>query len=175
MAMTPQKLKKQSEATILKAGGKICDWLPIIERGGLRSREDIVARALILNALINIYFGAPIEVIAGWIKQHGLQEHLSASERALLKTKKGKLTKAKKTEIYWFIEALWALMWVGGLIPDLPFDSGVGDIMASLCPNLEKGEGPEKFTKRMKLRPEAKVMAALIFTSGCIGGHATRA
>jgi hypothetical protein len=158
---TPQQLKKQSEATIRAAGGKICDWLPIIERGGLRSREDIVARALILNALLNIYFGAPIKVIADWIKQHGLQGHLSKSERALLKMSAAKLTQKKKMEIYWFIEALWALMWVGKLIPKLPFDKGVGDNMASLCPNLEKGEGPEKFTKKMKLRSEADVMAAL--------------
>ena len=161
MKTTSLQTKKRSEAKIIAAGGRICDWLPILERRGLRSREDIVSRALILNALLNIYFGAPVSVIAKWIDDHDLRPHLSKTERALLKKDETKLSKTKKTEIYWFIEALWCLMWVGGLIDELPFDCGVGDNMASLCPNLEHGEGPEKFSKQMSLRPEREVFAAL--------------
>lgn len=161
MKQTSLRTKKRSEASIIAAGGRICDWLPILERRGLRNREDIVARALILNALLNIFFGAPIKVVSKWIAKHGLVPHLSKRERALLKKDEAKLTETKKTEIYWSIEALWCLMWVGRLIDALPFDSAVGDNMASLCPNLERDEGPEKFSQQMSLRPEPEVFAAL--------------
>jgi hypothetical protein len=59
------------------------------------------------------------------------------------------LTEQEKTNIFfWFNEALWALMWAGNLINDLPIDRCVEDRMVKLCPNLEQGEDDSKLRKK---------------------------
>ena len=78
-------IKKESENIILEKGGKICDWLPWIETDKIiRSNEELINRALILNALLNIYFKAPIHIIKDWIEKHNLTSSLSNSEKELL-------------------------------------------------------------------------------------------
>lgn len=54
--------------------------------------------------------------------------------------------------LYWYIEALWALMWVGRLIDELPFDEGVGSELASLCPAIQRNEAGTKLSGNMQLR-----------------------
>src|SRR3712207_6507679 len=80
----PLQTKKRSEQIILNAGGKICDWLPYLDQTQPRSLPELVGRALVMNALLNIHFQAPVPIIRGWIDSHGLAAHLSNSERALL-------------------------------------------------------------------------------------------
>ncbi len=160
-AIDPLRVKAESEARINAAGGRICDWLPYLDRTQMRSRDQIVARALVLNALNNIAFEAPVPVIRDWIHNHGLDEHLSLGETQLLRKKNADLTRQELIDLSWSIEALWALMWVGGLAPDLPFDRGVEDYMASLAPNLEQGDGPEKFADKMAMRDQAAVFRML--------------
>ncbi|MCL1993102.1 MAG: DUF4272 domain-containing protein [Spirochaetes bacterium] len=160
--MKPEDVKKESEKIILEKGGEVLDWLPVMERGGAaRSNEELINRALILNALVNIYFQAPIHIIKDWIDAHNLTESLSESEKELLDKENEDLTEQEKTNIYWFIEALWALMWAGSLIDDLPIDNPVEDRMAKLCPNLEKGEGDSKFRGKMKVRPKDEIFKKL--------------
>jgi len=160
--MDLEKIKKESETIIIQNGGKICGWLPHIETNKtIRSNEEVINRALILNALLNIYFQAPIHIIKGWIEQYNLTEYLSASEKELLNKKNNELTEQEKINIYWFIEAVWALMWAGNLINDLPIDKCVEDRMAKLCPNLEKGEDDAKFRKKIKIRSKDELYKKL--------------
>jgi hypothetical protein len=160
--MNLEKIKKESEVIILQKGGKICDWLPHIEPNGeVRSDEELINRALILNALLNIYFGAPIHIIKDWIEQNNLSSYLSESEKNLLSKKDNDLTESDKINIYWFIEALWALMWAGNLIKDLPIDKCVENNMAKLCPNLANGENDSKFRKKMTIRTKEELYKKL--------------
>jgi len=160
--MKPEKIKAESEKVILQKKGKICDWLPIIERSEkVRSNDELINRALILNALLNIYFQAPIHIIKDWIEQYNLTSSLSKSEKKLLNKKNSGLTEQEKINIYWSIESLWALMWVGGLISDLPIDKCVEDRQAKLCPNLEKGENDSKFRSKMKIRTKEEIYKKL--------------
>lgn len=159
----PIKIKAESEKIISDFGGKICDWLPHLddEIRDVRTSEEIVSRALILNAILNIYFKAPVLIIRKWIHEHGLDQYLTIKEKELLELDNGQLTEQQLIDIYWNIESLWALMWVGNLINDMPFDRCIDDHMASLCPNLAQGEGPEKFSKEMKIRSNLDIYRML--------------
>ena len=149
----PAQMKKQSEQIILQAGGRICDWLPFVDRDQSRTQTELVGRSLILNALINIAFKAPIPIIKKWIYAQGLASQLSPNEQALLQKRDEDLEEQEISDLGWSIEALWALMWAGSLIPDLPINLPVPDSMATLVPNLQKNESGEKFSLKMRLRP----------------------
>ena len=71
-------VKRETEAIIRRAGGEICDWLPILDRDAKpRDLAAVVSRALILNAMLQIYFKAPIAAIKDWITRNGLANDLS--------------------------------------------------------------------------------------------------
>ncbi len=161
-ALNPQIVKSESEAIILRAGGEICDWLPILD-GDAQPRKlaAVVRRALILNALLQIHFEAPVEVIRDWIERHGLADDLAASERTILAKDNGDLSKQQRIDLYWYIEALWALAWVGSLVDDLPFDEGVQDSLASFSPNLQDDENGSKYAGKMRLRPRDEIFRML--------------
>jgi hypothetical protein len=152
MTIDPLQVKRDSEKIIAAAGGRTLDWLPVLEPKSPRSNSDLINRALIVNAMLNIYFEAPIPIIAEWISKYDLDGDLSDWERGILSKTNTALTDQEKTNLYWSIEALWALMWCGSLIDDLHVDQPVEDNMVTLVPNLQRGEGTEKFTEHMKLR-----------------------
>ena len=155
----PMRVKQESEAAILKAGGKICDWLPHIELTKARGANAVIDRALILNALLQLYFGAPSPFIAKWVERESLQHALTARERTLLTKPTSSLTEQERIDLYWYIEALWTILWATGLIDEIPFDRGVEDFMASLCPDLQRNESSTKFRQRMRLRAYADLYA----------------
>lgn len=157
----PAALKANSEKTVLQAGGRICSWLPVLDRSTPRAQAELVQRALILNALVNIAFGAPTRIIQRWIEANGLAAHLTPKERVLLRRQREDLSEQEVTDLKWSLEALWALMWAGGLTPDLSIDTYIPDTMASLLPDLEKNEDGTKLTRTMRLRPSGELFQML--------------
>lgn len=162
ISVDPTAVKRESERIILAAGGRILDWLPHldVERRGLRSKEEIIARALAMNALINIAFSAPVHVIADWIERHGVGWTLTDVEREILKKSQQTLEEQERINLHWYLESLWALMWVGGVVDELAFDDGVPDTMVTLVPNLQKNEDGAKFS-RFRIRPDTEVFRKL--------------
>ena len=73
----PLEVKRRSEEAVLSAGGRILDWLPVIEMTEARPIKEVVDRALILNALLQLYLGAPSPIIAAWIDKESLRGALS--------------------------------------------------------------------------------------------------
>lgn len=63
-----------------------------------------------MNAMIQIHFGAPIEVIRTWIDTYGLTADLSEKERRILATPEDDLAEQERVNLYWSIEALWTLV-----------------------------------------------------------------
>jgi hypothetical protein len=158
----PDAVKRESEAIIQRAGGQICDWLPVLDRDiQPRDLDAIVRRALILNAMLQIYFKAPVAVIKDWITLNGLADDLSQSEREILEKEDDDLTDQQRINLYWYIETLWTLVWAGQLIPALPFDESVGNSLASLCPSLQRNEDGSKLSKKMRLRPRDELFRML--------------
>lgn len=157
--INPLQVKSQSESAVLAAGGRVCDWLPIIETTKARALKAVIDRALVLNALLNLYFEAPSPIIASWIDRESLRGALSVKESALLAKPTTSLTEQERTDLYWSIEALWAILWATQLIDKIPCDRGVDDCMAALCPNLERSEDGAKFRQTMRLRPYPELYA----------------
>jgi len=160
--LNPDSIKKKNEKIILKYGGEICNWLGVIEMNKeIRSLNEIIERSLILNAMLNIYFKAPISIINNWIINNELFDKTTSSEREILKKTNAELTERQNISLFWNIEALWALMWAGSLIKEIPFHKSVEDYMASLCPNLEKNENSDKFRLKMKSRNKNEIFEKL--------------
>jgi ankyrin repeat protein len=80
----PFAIKKKSEEIILKAGGKILDWLPTIDLTTPRPLSEIIDRALVLNAIYQLCLKAPKNVIANWLSENDLIDNLSPDEYSLL-------------------------------------------------------------------------------------------
>jgi hypothetical protein len=152
--LDPILVKRESERIILNARGDICDWLPHLDNDRQpRSRLVVARRALILNAMLQIYFKAPTDIIRDWIERNGLKYDLAESESAILAKENGELSEQELTGLYWSIEALWSLMWCGSRIRTLPFDEGVQSELASMCPNLQINEDGSSFISKFELRP----------------------
>ncbi|WPH23472.1 DUF4272 domain-containing protein [Variovorax paradoxus] len=153
-----ERIKRENEALIRVHGGEICDWLPSPDQDTPgRDAQAAARRALVLNAMLQIAFKAPISVIREWIASNGLEGELSSSERAILDKDDGDLTEQERTNLYWYIEALWALAWAAGKVEDLAFNKPVGPELASLMPNLRENERSEAFMSRAKLRPRQEL------------------
>jgi hypothetical protein len=159
----PAAVKVMSEKRVIALGGEICDWLPWLDRTEPRDPEGIISRALVMHAMLQIYFGAPIPVIARWLSSNGLLPALSRHDRLILAKSREALEEQERIDLFWNIEALWALVWVGGLIPAIPVDQPVGDALAGFLPNLQLNEGPTVFSRRFRLRPFPEVFAELDF------------
>ncbi|MGI1679861.1 MAG: DUF4272 domain-containing protein [Cellvibrionaceae bacterium] len=150
--MEPLEIKKESEKIVLSFGGEICDWLPVQEITEMRSKDDIIRRALIMNAMINIAFDAPIDYIAGYIEKNKLRSYLSSIEIKILQYNQEALPDQHKINLHWYLESLWALLWVMGKIDSLDFICPIPDTMIEYCPKLQEDEGPEKFTEVPEVR-----------------------
>ena len=157
----PQGVKAESERVIKALGGKICDWLPVIERGEMRSAAEVADRALALHAMIEIAFGAPTEVIAAWIRENKLDAALSRQEQGMLARKREQLSEEELSSLGWSMEALWALVWAGGLIEALRVEKPIGNNLASLLPNIQRNEDASSFRSRFALRPAEEIHAML--------------
>lgn len=111
--------------------------------------------------MLQIAFKAPIPIVKRWISENGLDDDLVESERAILDKSNAELTGQERANLFWYVEALWALAWAGGLIDRLPFDKPAGDNLASLSPNLQQNEDGSKFLERMRLRPHDELFRML--------------
>ena len=157
----PTRLKSESEVVIRNFGGEICDHLPVLDITSPRQREAIAGRAVVLNGILQIHFGAPTDVVKRWIEKYGFASHLSKREAKLIEIPNDDLSSQQLTDAYWNIEALWALLWVGSMIDDLPFDQPIGDAMASLCPELHNDQDPAKFANEMVIRNTESLFSQL--------------
>jgi hypothetical protein len=159
--LEPVEVKVESERIIQALGGRICDWLPWLDRTDPRESAEVADRALVLHAMLQIYFGAPTELIRAWIVGNRLEAALSRRDRSVLATRSDKLTDQEKTHLFWYIEALWAMTWAGQFIAELAIDEPVGDNLASLLPNLRVNEDASRFRNGFALRPFEEIYGML--------------
>ena len=181
--MEPLEVKAASEAVIRRLGGGVCDWLPWLERSGPRDSASAADRALVLHAMLQLHFGAPTAMIAAWINRSGLTHALSKRERQILSGGGGAIPERDSADLYWYMEALWALVWAGQLVKDLPIDHPVGEELVSLLPNLQLDQDGAAFRHSFRLRSRAELYSMLDLyyrahwyaRDGQLGGYATGA
>lgn len=152
--INPIEIKKQSEAIVINAGGEILDWLPTRELTETRSINEIIKRALVLTAMHELHLKAPKPIIKQWISENNLVGALTPTELSILNSPSSELTDQENTDLYWSLDALWAIVWATGLIEDLGFDQPIGDELASLSPNLKLNEDGHKYVDNMQLRSD---------------------
>ncbi|MCC7291367.1 MAG: DUF4272 domain-containing protein [Phycisphaerales bacterium] len=155
-------IKRENESIIRNHGGEICDWLPSYDPDiPPRDSLAVARRALVLNATLQLVFNAPIPIIRRWISANRLDGDLVESEKLILARSNDALTEQERTDLYWQIEALWALVWTGGFINELPFNLPVGSNLASLFPKLQHNEDGSNFLLRFHLRPHLQLFRML--------------
>jgi len=148
--LDPQEVKKRSEKIILNAGGEILSWLPTLDIPKPRSQNEIINRALVLNAIYQLHLKAPKYYIADWIEEHFLISSITPQETIILSSP-NELTEEEHYKLFWSLESLWAIAWATSLIPELPFNQLLGNL-AAISPNLQLNEGADKYATNMQLR-----------------------
>jgi len=156
-----QQIKSENDQLISQKGFRVNNWLPILDTPKLRTVEEIKGRMSVMNAMINIAFEAPTYIIDEWIKAQKLTVFLSGSEQQILAKENEELTEEEINSLMWYLEALWALMWLAQMVDKLEAEKHVGDNMASLLPNLEDGDTNEKLDNIKEIRPELEIYTML--------------
>lgn len=151
--INPQVVKANSEKTILEHSGKVLSWLPILEQATPKAIDEVIQRALVINAMYQLHLGAPKFIIANWIDEHITDlEAVSPYEQEILDSDEP-LSEEAHFYLYWSLESLWAIAWATNLINELPITEEVGDELADLSPGLHLNEDGRKYIDKMSLRP----------------------
>lgn len=158
----PAAFKIESERYILAQGGTICDWLPVIDSEELSPREthEVASRALALNVLIHLSFGAPVQMMRDWLEKHALLDALTPDDLRVIKAARDP-DQDKKNFLRWYVECALTAAWVGGLLDDLSPVQDIPETLASCFPNLKNGEGPDAFREKFRLRSVDEIHAKL--------------
>lgn len=150
-------IRRHTRETVRKLGYPDPKTLPLIDSNvSCRSPQDVVERLLVLNCVAAIAYGFPASRGRGWLQQEHLEGALSSRESAFVMH-----GRAEPEEFQLQVEALWALTWVIGLVPDLDFTlSCRGDFVAML-PDLQRNESGELIRGKAALRSERELLSAL--------------
>ncbi|MCS4237652.1 hypothetical protein M2306_002302 [Myroides gitamensis] len=156
-------IKEANIARIAKKNYRYIDWLPILENPNLRSQDELIGRMSVMNALINISFEAPVEIIKQWIEDQQLSHHLSTWEKEILTKTQEDLDQYEINTLRWYLEALWALMWATKMIPHLDETQWNEESMASMLPNLEEGEDNHRLQEVTTMHTTEDIYSMLDF------------
>lgn len=156
-----EAIRSQNNTIISQKGYRVNPWLPYPENPGLRSIDEIKGRISVMTALLNISFGAPVHIIKQWIEKHNLTKHLSAWEIEILNKDNKNLTELEISSLRWYLESLWALLWVATMVDSLEPEEHVGDNLVLLVPNLQHGENNDKITRQQNLQTEIAIYTML--------------
>ncbi len=162
--MTQQQqneIRAANNQLIADQGYTFNQYLPILDDPKIRTLEEIKGRISVMNAVINIAFEAPTHVIRDWIIEHKLTKYLSESEQLIINKPNPHLSEFEINSMMWYLESLWALMWVVEMIDNLSINKPVGDNMVNLLPNLEEEENNNKIIAIEKLRSELEIYTKL--------------
>lgn len=138
-------------------------WLPVLEDPDIRSIDEVKGRMGVMNALINISFGAPIHIIRSWIDTQGLTRYLSGWEHEILLKSNDELSDYESNSLRWYLEGLWGLMWATKLTDTLDETEWCDDHMAQLLPDLQENESNKKIDDLSVLRGDDEIYNMLDF------------
>lgn len=159
--INPEKVKHQNTSYLKSIGVDVIDHLPYIELNKFRSNEDVARRCLVMAALFQLSLGAPNEFIEDWLGENELLDCLTSHEQHLLSSPFKEISEQEQTDLYWVIEAVWALVWVGSKHNNLTFNTGVEDTLAGMLPSFQKNESGAQFIKKFKLRSTKEIFTKL--------------
>lgn len=161
-AISADQIKADSEKWILDAGGSVLNSLPHIgiEELKLRSKEEIAKRALVLNVLIHMSYGAPPQFCKDWLSRHNLLDAVSSQELSAINNP-GSLDEKIKSGLRWNIEALLAAAWLGAFYDDFTPIGDIPDSLASFFPDLRQSGPLDEFFDSFTLRTMDEIYPVL--------------
>jgi hypothetical protein len=140
--------------------GKPPEDLPDPPTGALRARDEVLERALVLNAVISCAYGLPTLAALDWLRTEGLLDELTDGERDFLADASEGIhveDLARKLQV----ESLFALLWAVSLVEELDFDRGCGDEVTRVMPDIEAGDRAGGLRAAATLRDPDELYAAL--------------
>lgn len=159
--INPKKVKKTNTQYLKSKGIIVIEHLPIIDARQKRTDKEIASRCIVMAALIQIYFEAPKDYILHYLVEHELMSHVSYEEKKYLNIDLKDLSEQDQVNLYWTIEAIWALAWVGRFHENLTFNTSVEDSLVNMLPDFESNESPEEFIRSFKSRKFSQLFTEL--------------
>lgn len=138
MELQFKQIKKKSEERIKRYGANINPYLPLLDYQGVRNKDEIINRVTIMAGMVYIAHQAPPLVIRNWIDNQGLYQYVTQFEKRILKKNEGEVTSEEILKLKWYVESLWALVWVLGINKNFLIDESVGDDLIQMVPDVRK-------------------------------------
>jgi hypothetical protein len=128
-----------------------------------RTTDQVVDRALAVNAVLSCAHGVGADVATAWLDANGLAAALTGHEVEFLEDlAEGIRLGSAHRKLH--VEALWALLWALSLVDSLDFAAGCGERVTPLVPDLldpAEGIGPAHLRAEAVLRDGEEVRGAL--------------
>jgi len=165
-------IREVSRAILTSDGFKASPSLPTFAQrkglgGKMRPREEILARLLAMQAVVNWVVideeNLSSEEIESFLERHDLKAHLTEEERAILALDRSEAQKEHAGSIGWSMENMWALAWVLGFEHAPDIDQGqVGEaLLTELWDFLEPAwDEQTDLDQLFELREAAEVVQA---------------
>lgn len=150
-------IKARSEEIIKNYGANINPTLPNIEYQGVRNSDEIINRVTIMAGMVYIAFQAPPSVIREWIEEQGLYQYLTEFEKNILEKSELEVTANDRLKLNWYIESLWAFVWVLGLNKNFQADEPVGDVLIQMVPDVKKKQNFTVLHSIIEMRNEQEI------------------
>lgn len=155
------KIKSENTQALRRAGIEVIDSLPALDDADVRSADAVAKRLIAMAALLQLHFKAPVSFIEEYLDENGLLEVLSSHEREVLRVGYDSLNERHRTDLYWTIEAIWALAWAGQKHDVLSLNTCVENKLASMLPNFAKKEAAHDFIASYRLRSKKELFSKL--------------
>jgi hypothetical protein len=154
-ALTPAEAREHSLSVMKARGLKLPPaHFPLRERSNPRPADEVVRRALALNALVHVHHGAPRDEVRAWAHDQGFLDGLTKAEAAYWQG-----DNADKAEMSWRVEALYVLAWALGLHAKLDPWSAYDEKTADFFPTPLRDHDLAPYRSRYTLRPADEIFA----------------
>lgn len=154
--MNTLEIRRRSLETTAALKVRVAPHLPLIEGVEvLRSRDDIVDRALCLHVACAVSFGYERKRAWRWIENEGLVQKLTGHEEKLLKHRW-----ASSRQFHMQVEAVLVLIWAVGIADAIDFRRPCPETAERLMPDLLKDEPSGNWRRKVASRDAEELLLA---------------
>lgn len=151
-----ETIRGRSLATARILGYPTNEHLPLLDDGAvIRSHDEVVDRILGMLCVAACAYGFDNRKAVEWLGREATTQLLTAAEARFLRTKAG-----DRRAFMEQIEAIWALAWGIGIVPDLDFGKPCAQDFVLRLPDLKEDKSSADFRGIAKLRPHEDIVAA---------------
>lgn len=157
MKLNFYKFKEQSEEKLKSYGVKINLNLPVIDYQGVRNSDEIIKRITIMAGMVYIAHQAPPSIIKGWIEEQDLFQFVTKFEKGILEKSEIEVTPTEIMRLKWYVESLWALVWVLGINNNFLINEPVGDNLIQMVPDVKKKQNSSTIKAQTLMRNDKEI------------------